>query len=528
MYLVTAAEMQEMDRRTIESFGIPGLVLMENAARGATRILLKRFQGLENKKIGVLAGRGNNGGDGFVMARYLFQKGIRVTVYLLSQKPSVKGDAAANLLLLDALGVPVIEMPDARSFSQHRIGLRHQDLWIDAILGTGLKSDVKGYFKDVIEFVNQSKKPVFAVDVPSGLNADTGQPCGACVRAHTTATFAYPKIGHLVYPGAGFTGNLEVVDIGIPPGIAREIGPRQYILGPQTIRDALALRPPDAHKGHTGHLLVVAGSTGKTGAAAMTAVTAMRSGAGLVTLGIPESLNPILEVQVIEAMTSPLPEIPGGALGKSSLDAILDLLADKKCLALGPGLGTAPETRMLVHRLVQESTAPIVIDADGLNCLAGKTAILKKLKVPAILTPHPGEMARLTDSTPAEVQKDRITCARNFSEKFDVHVVLKGARTVIAHPDGRVYVNPTGNAGMAAGGMGDVLTGIVAGLVTQGCAPESAARMGVYLHGSAADDLQRKKGAVGYLATEVIDAIPEQFQKLERGELEFRFGDPQL
>jgi len=491
MYLVTAGEMQEMDRQTIESYGLPGRVLMENAGLGATRIILRQFKGLINKKVGIVAGRGNNGGDGFVMARYLSQKGVSVTVYLLAEKTVVKGDAAENLNILAPLDIPVIEMPDQKSFSKHKTSMLHKDIWIDAILGTGLKSDVKGYFRKIIEFINSLKKPVFAVDIPSGLNADTGQPCGICIQAHTTATFAFAKTGHLIFPGATYTGNLEIVDIGIPNYIKRS---------------------PEAHKGNAGHLLIIAGSTGKTGAAAMTAISAMRSGAGLVTLGIPKSLNPVLESQVLEVMTCPLPEAEGDILDESSFNKIMDLIAGKKCLAVGPGLGTASGTKNLVIRIIQECDLPIVIDADGLNSLIDNINILKNLKHPVILTPHPGEMSRLIGRPVSFIQNDRINCARNFAKKFKVHVVLKGARTVIAHPDEKVFINPTGNPGMASGGMGDVLTGIIAGFVAQGYSPESATHAGVYLHGAAADTLQKNIAPFGFLATEVMSAIPGQIQ----------------
>ena len=514
MYLVTANEMQKMDRATIESFGLPGRILMENAGRGATQFFLEQFKDAENKKIGVIAGRGNNGGDGFVIARYLAQKGISVTVYLLSERQKISGDAAANLELLPPLKVPVIEMPDAESFSAHQTAMRHEAIWVDAILGTGLKSDVKEFFKDMIDFINQSNKPVFAVDIPSGLNSDTGQPCGACVRADATATFAFAKTGHFLLPGADYTGNLKIIDIGVPPHIANDVGPLQYLLTPDLIRTVSLPRPLDAHKGHTGHLLVIAGSTGKTGAAVMTAMSAMRAGVGLVTLGIPASLNPILEIHVTEAMTEPLPETKEGVLGEASFNRIMALLSDKKCLAIGPGIGTNPETKMLVQRLLQESKKPMVIDADGLNCLIGRTEILKNFEKPIVLTPHPGEMSRLIGTTAADVQKDRIKCARNFAEKFNVHVVLKGARTVVAHPDGRVFINPTGNPGMASGGMGDVLTGVIAGFIAQGHSPELAAHAGVYLHGAAADSLAKNKGSFGYLATDVMNTLPEAIKRL--------------
>ena len=515
MYLVTAGEMQKIDRFTIESFGIPGRILMENAGQGATQILFEKFGGLKNKKVGIVAGRGNNGGDGFVIARYLAQKGIKATVYLLSKRAMIKGDAAANLKLLDPLSIPVIEIPDKKAFSTHRTSMVHQEIWVDAILGTGLKSEVKGYFKGIIEFINSLNKPVFAVDIPSGLDSDTGQPCGACIRAQATATFAFAKTGLILFPGASYTGSLEIVDIGIPHHIAEEVDPKQHLLTTDLIGNYFKPRPSDVHKGDAGHLLLLAGSPGKTGAAAMTAMSAMRVGAGLVTLGLPNSINAILESQILEAMTFPLPETDDGMLGESSFNAIMELLSGKRCLAIGPGLGSAHETKSLIRRVIQESTVPIVIDADGINSLAGHTKILQNLKAPVILTPHPGEMARLVDSTAKNIQKDRVGCARNFAKRFNVHVVLKGARTIIAHPDGSVFINPTGNPGMASGGMGDVLTGIIAGLVTQGYSPETAAHAGVFLHGTAADAIADKTGPFGFLATDVMRAIPEQIGRLE-------------
>jgi NAD(P)H-hydrate epimerase len=514
MYLVTANEMQEMDRRTIKDFGMPGMVLMENAGRGATRFFLEQFKDIANRQVGVIAGRGNNGGDGYVMARYLKQKGVCVKVYLLATAGRIQGDAAANLQFLKSLDIPLIELPDEASFSKHQSEMARLDVWIDAILGTGLKSDVKGFFKTAIEFINGLAKPVFAVDVPSGLNSDTGQVCGTCIQAKATATFAFAKTGHLIHPGAQYTGALNVVDIGIPLPIVEAVRPRQRLLTGDLIQSCLPLRLPDAHKGTTGHLLVVAGSPGKTGAAAMTTMAALRSGAGLVTLGCAQSLNAVLESQILEAMTAPLPEIQAGVLGESAFEIIRSLMEGKKCVALGPGLGQTEETRRLVNKIVGACPIPLVIDADGLNNLAGKTDLLTGARAPVILTPHPGEMARLADTTAGAVQQDRVKSARDFATAFNVHVVLKGARTVIAHPDGQVFINPTGNAGMASGGMGDVLTGIIAGLVTQGIAPPEACRVGVYLHGAAADSLTQHMGPYGYLAGDVIEAIPGEIKKI--------------
>ena len=517
MYLVTAEEMREMDRRTIESFGVPGRVLMENAGLGATRVMRSHFPDLESKKVGVLAGRGNNGGDGFVMARYLSFRGVKVTVFLLSKRARVKGDAGANLALLNPLNIPVMEVEDSAGLRRKKTAMRRQDIWVDALLGTGLNADVSGHYREAIDFINRLEKPVLSVDVPSGLNADTGQVCGTCIRARVTATFGFAKLGLRVFPGAELCGNLEIIDIGIPPFIAEAVNPRQFLLTRTALGAKLGGRTPEAHKGTTGHVLVVAGSPGKTGAAAMTAMAAMRAGAGLVTLGIPEGLNPTVEPQVTEVMTLPLPETDSGRLDASAMAVVRSHLEGKRCLAIGPGIGTGDGAGRLVFSLLAEARTPLVIDADGINLLAGDPHALKKVRVPVILTPHPGEMARLLHTAPTHVQQDRVGCARNFAKTFGVHVVLKGAATVIAHPDGSVHINSTGNSGMAAGGMGDVLTGLIAGFIAQGYPAETAANLGVYLHGRAADHLSECRGPFGFLATEVMDRIPEEINLLMWG-----------
>jgi len=514
MYLVTANEMQAMDRRTIESFGLPGRILMENAGRGAAVFLITLFPDIATRRVGIIAGHGNNGGDGYVIARCLSQRDVNVTVFLLSERARVAGDAAANLKLLSPLGVPVVEIPNLEAFDAVRASMRDRDLWIDAILGTGLQSEVRGYFREVIDFINSLGRPVFAVDVPSGLNADTGQPCGSCIQAHATATFGFAKTGHFQFPGTALSGKLHVVDIGIPPHVVEEVAPRQFLLTDRDVQKDINPRPPDSHKGRTGHLLIVAGAPGKTGAAAMAALAAMRAGAGLVTLAAPSGINPILASGVLEVMTALLPEIEGGRLGMSAFETIQGLLAGKRCLAVGPGLGQAPDTRELLQRLVAESRLPLVIDADALNSLAGATAILKERAAPVVLTPHPGEMARLAETTVASLQADRITCARDFAQTYMVHLVLKGAHTVIAHPDGFIFINSTGNSGMASGGMGDVLTGLIAGFITQGFPISAACHLGVYLHGAAADRQAKHKGPWGYLASDVIASIPSEIRRL--------------
>nr|NJM01286.1 NAD(P)H-hydrate dehydratase [Desulfobacula sp.] len=514
MLLVTANEMQEMDQKAIHSFGIPGLVLMENAGRGAVRVLLPALKGKSIRNIAVLAGRGNNGGDGFVMARYLLEKGYGITVFLLAPKEAVKGDALAQMQLFEKLcdrssDASLVEIRDEAGLKTNRSRLLHHDLFIDAVLGTGLNSDLRGLIRDAVELMNSSGKPVFSVDIPSGLNADTGKPMGAAVKAFATATFAFAKAGHILYPGNLHTGELSIIDIGIPNFIAREKNIQLSLIERAEIAALFPSREFNSHKGSFGHLLVIAGSTGKTGAAALCANAAMRCGTGLVTLGAAQSLSPVLEGLVLEPMTHALPEKEKGFLSENCLADILSLLNGKQALALGPGLGTREDTATLVRQLVEQSPVPLVLDADAVNCLADDPNILKRKTVPAILTPHPGEMARLCRLSTHDVQADRLGLARKFASTWEVILILKGAQTVIAMPDGRAFINPTGNPGMASGGMGDVLTGMVAGFLAQGFSPETASLAGVYLHGLCADVLSKQKGAFGFLAQDMVQSIPE-------------------
>ncbi len=445
-----------------------------------------------------------------------------MTVYLFAEASRLEGEALANFRLLEKLPLPVREVPDTAHLAARKEEMHRAAVWVDALLGTGLKDDLRGFLREVVEFLDSLGRPVFAVDLPSGLDADTGRPRGACLRAEITATFGFPKIGLLLYPGASYTGRLEVCDIGIPAVVVERLRPRQRLITPEAVREALPARPPDAHKGTTGHVLLLAGSPGKTGAAALAALAALRAGAGLVTVGCPSSLNPVLETLLREPMTFPLPEEEPGVLGPSALQALAGLIAGKECLAVGPGLGTDPRTRALVRGLLA-CPVPLVIDADGLNALAGDLAPLSRAAAPVVLTPHPGEMARLLGTSVTAVQQDRVASARALAQVAGAHVVLKGARTVIAHPDGGVEINPTGNPGMAAAGMGDVLTGVVAGLLAQGASPQDACRAAVWLHGDAADEAARRRGPRGYLAGEVIDVLPRRIaRRLAPGPVENR------
>ena len=495
MKFCTAAEMRRLDEKTIKECGLPGVVLMENAGRGAARLTREHFGDLAGKNVTVVCGRGNNGGDGFVMGRIFHGWGAAVRFFLLSTRDRVGGDARVNLDVALKMGLECVEIQTEAHLDG--FDLSGQDLVVDAILGTGLSSEVRGLYRDVIDRINSSGLPVVSVDIPSGLDADTGRVLGAAVRADLTATFGLPKAGLLLWPGCDLTGRLEVVDIGIPPHVLNEADPRKELILESGLLGLLPPRMPIGHKGVYGHVLIVAGSTGMTGAAALAAQGAARAGAGLVTLAVPASLNPILEAKVTEAMTEPLPEELPGFLSAEAGDRILELARDKSVLALGPGLGIRPGTVDLVRRLVGACDLPLVIDADGLNALAGAVDVLKTARRDVILTPHPGEMSRLCGWKTSDIAADRLGAAREFAENTGVVLALKGFGTVVAAPDGRLWLNTTGGPHMAGGGMGDVLTGMIAGLAAQGLDALDAARLGVFAHGLAGDLAAADKGARG-------------------------------
>jgi ADP-dependent NAD(P)H-hydrate dehydratase / NAD(P)H-hydrate epimerase len=516
MRLVTASEMKDMDRLAMDRIGIQGVVLMENAAGGACRVFLEHFNPGRGSLVVVFCGKGNNGGDGFAMARRLSGAGLKVIVICLAPVSQLAGDALINFEIVERLGIAVIQAatpPELTACAGH---LRECDYIIDGILGTGLNSDVKGIYLDAIQMINASGKKVMSIDIPSGLNADNGRIMGAAVRADLTVTFGYPKLGQVLFPGADLAGKLEVIDIGIPEMVSHMVKSRHILTEPDDFIDLLREEKRDAHKGDRGHLLVLAGSTGKTGAAAMTALGALRAGAGLVTVCMPSSLNRILEVKLTEAMTEPLPETTEGTLSIRAKDRILSLAENKSAIVIGPGLSTHPETTRLVRELAVECDLPMVIDADGLNALAEEPGILNRLNGQKILTPHPGEMGRLTGLKGSDIQLDRLGAAVRFIEQHKCCLVLKGARTVIAAPGEKTYINPTGNPALASGGSGDVLTGIIAGLLTRGAPVIKAAVAGAYLHGLAADLLAEKMGEKGVLASELPDVIPGLMESLRK------------
>jgi ADP-dependent NAD(P)H-hydrate dehydratase / NAD(P)H-hydrate epimerase len=510
MYLVTARQMRAFDSVAIQDFGIPGVVLMENAGRATFQILKSHMDDdVDGLRVAVVAGPGNNGGDGYVIARYLINHGAEVDIYLLAPRESIKGDALINLKILAKMTDRIYEATDEECLADAIEAWAEVDVIVDAILGTGLTSEVRSPYREVIEEINNLPAFKLAVDLPSGLDADTGKVLGAAVRADVTATYGFMKLGMALHPGLDYCGDVEVVDICIPQPAIDENRPRAELYQDPTCLEYVLLRSdPEAHKGMFGHLLIVGGSVGKTGAPAMAAMSASRVGAGLVTVGVPASLNAILEMKLTEEMTEPLPENLPGYLGEAAAERILELAAGKRCMVLGPGLSTAQGVSDLVKTLVQGFSGWMVIDADGLNAIADDPDVLKGAACQLVLTPHPGEMGRLMGCSATEVQEDRVGMARTLATDNGVWVVLKGARTITASPDGRIFVNTTGNPWMASGGQGDVLSGILGGLLAQGIPGEEALPFGVYIHGLAADNVAERTGPAAVLATDVIKELP--------------------
>ena len=519
MRLAGAAAMRRLDERTIREAGIPGHVLMERAGDGAARAFLDEHPGIAGRPVAVICGKGNNGGDGLVIARALLARGTPARAFVLADEPAVQGDPRRMLEAARRAGVPVEFLRDEAALERARPAIAECAGLVDAIFGTGLEREVAGLPARAIRVINALRpgRPILAVDVPSGVDATTGAVLGAAVTADLTVSFGLAKLGHVLFPGAAHAGKLRIVDIGIPPAYVAEASLRDAILTREEALAALPPRPGDSHKGTFGHLLVLAGSPGKTGAAALAAQAAMRCGTGLVTLGAPESLAPILATKLTEVMCEPLPETDARTLGRKALERLRDLAAGKTALAVGPGISTHPETREVVVSIVRGATLPAVVDADGLNALKGRADTLHGAHGPRVLTPHPGEMGRLLGVESSAVNADRIGCARAFAAQHGVVLVLKGAHTIIARPDGEVRVNLTGNPGMASGGMGDALTGMIGGFLAQGVEAGAAAGLAVYLHGLAADRAARERGRVGLLASDVIERLPRTIAELERG-----------
>lgn len=511
--VLNARQMRAADRRTIDDIGVPSAVLMENAGRQVVAALEALIEDLPAQRVAVLCGTGSNGGDGFVVARVLNQRGIEAPVFLLGEGSGVRGDARINLDILGHIGVPVVEIADAAAWELHGSHVTGADVVVDALVGTGLSRPLSGLHETVVSDVNAAAVSVVAVDLPSGFSADTADAIGPAIVADLTVTLGAPKVPLVLAPAERSAGDVVVADIGIPLFVIDEVdGPRLFLLTREYVRTLVTPRGPDAHKGEFGRVVVVAGSLGMTGAAALAGKAALRAGAGLVTVATPASVQPVVAGLGAEFMTVPLADATG-RLTAEAVDDVLALAAD--VVAIGPGLGNGPGVTRFVHAMLERCESPLVLDADALNACVGEvTRLVGREGRPVVITPHPGEMARLLGCRTDDVQANRAGLAAEFAERHHVTVVLKGHRTLIATPEGEVFVNPTGSPGMATAGSGDVLTGMLASALAQTLDPTAACQLAVYLHGAAGELADADEGEMAMIAGDIVRHIGDAAQEL--------------
>ena len=511
--VVTAKEMKKIDDDTIHSYGIGSLDLMENAGKGIVKEIKRRFKDISSRHILIFCGKGNNGGDGLVVARLLFNLNVNTTVFLLERRANLKKEAAINAELAFNLGIEIIETDETNlSLLDHH--LKNCDIIIDALLGTGLIRPVSGMYKHTIKKINDSNKYIVAIDIASGLDSDTGLLIGECIHADLTLALAFFKRSHLLFPAAEQIGELGLIDIKIPVELSTSHSLEVQVTEESDLKSWLPQRSAASHKGNYGHVMVIAGSKGKGGAAGLTALSALRTGCGLVTLALPESCQKAFEFHPLEVMTLPAPETNAGTFALSARKLLLTHSKGMSVVAIGPGLSTEPETVQLITELIPMIDCPVIIDADALNAMAQNQNIFSQLKTNAILTPHPKEMSRITGIKTSTILEKRIEVARNFARSHSVNVVLKGAATLIAHPSGMTTINPTGNPGMATAGSGDILTGIISSLVAQGLPSERAAIAGSYLHGLSGDIFARRETQASLIAGDLLRTLPDAMKRI--------------
>lgn len=518
MKIVTSEQMRELDRCAIEDYGIPGLLLMESAGQrvaGAAKEMLSPMR-LPHHVV-IVCGRGNNGGDGFVAGRHLVRDGVFVEIWALAREEDYRGDAAVNFKILkNSMSVSLKHILEEDDLQGFRAALLRADLVVDAILGTGIKRKVKALFAAVINHINAAEIPVLSVDIPSGVDADDGHICGAAIRAQQTVTFAFPKRGFFLFPGASCVGKLRIVDIGIPETLAAESDLNLNMITASLVKENLLPRPLDGHKGTFGRVLVVAGSPGMTGAAALTANAALKGAAGLVYVATAESLRPVLEAKLMEPIAIGLPELSKEqCISRCAVPEILRILKRCTALAIGPGLAHAQETFSLLQELLRLSPVPMVIDAGALTALSQDPALLREASHTPVVTPHPGEMAELCGLTLEEVQKQRLTLAAQKAVEWGAIVVLKGAYSVVALPTKEVYINPVANPVMATAGTGDILTGLIVSQLAQDQPPSLAALCGTYIHGYAGELAAEVYGEQGVTAQQIAEQIPAVFSRIK-------------
>ncbi len=512
MNIVLNEEMKKIDKIAIEEYGMPGIILMENAGICVVEEILK--SDTQGSRYSIICGRGNNGGDGFVIARHLFNKGYNIKVFIIGSSQDIKGDALTNFNILKKLNIDVHEIVHINNFNKLKYGILNNPIIIDALFGTGLKGEVNKLEEKVIDMINEYSNYTFSVDIPSGINGNDGSICKTAIRANKTITFGLLKCGNILYPGANYNGEVILKDIGIPNKIINNMDLKNNIITEKIVKDNLPRRKRDSHKGDFGKANVIAGSKGMTGAAILTCRAAFRSGLGLLRLYIPESLNFIIKTNTPEVITVPLHEMRKGVIGINHIEKIIKGTADADVLTIGPGSGDTSELAEIVRRVLEVVEIPIVLDADGLNVLARNKEWLTSKKSKLVITPHIGEMSRLTGLPIEEIKEDKISIAREFSERWNLITVLKGASTIIASPDGQIYINRNGNPGMATAGSGDVLTGIITGLIAQGIEPFQAAITGVYLHGLSGDRIVKSKGEYGLVAGDIVEELPYTIKEI--------------
>lgn len=504
MKILTAEEMHKLDSQISKEAGMPEIVLMENAGRAVADLAEEYLQVVAGKKIVLLIGKGNNGGDGLVAARKLGAKGAFVSVIAMNQEKEFKGAAAQEFKILQAYPVPIYFWTEKKKVQESIVDACFEaDLMIDAMLGTGFKGQLQGNIATAVEALSQVPTPVLAVDIPSGVEADTGK-CEAALKAKFTVTMIAQKLGLCLYPGAAYCGEVVVADIQAPPALLEAMPDKLATLEEDIVARLLPRRAPNAHKGTNGRINIIASSIGYLGAGELCSKAAVRAGGGLVSLYTDEAVWPLLAIKSTEVMVRPLPA--------NSLAEIISTTLDADVLAIGPGMGKAPETQKLIRELLPELGLPMVIDADGLNALDGHTIILKKIPR-KVITPHPGEMARLLDVSTQEVLAEPVQTALLAAKKWQAVVVLKCTPTIVALPTGQAFINTTGNEGMATGGCGDVLTGVIAAFLGQGLTLEAAALCGVYVHGLAGD-MAGEKGKIGIKAGDLIEHLPGAMKKI--------------
>jgi len=518
MKLMDAQTVRTVDRAAVLRYGIKGLVLMENAGRGVAEAVKAELssRGSVTGRVVVVAGKGNNGGDGFVAARHLRNSGASVVVIALVGLDDLKGDALVNARAWVKMGGEIVTVRTVAGFKKHRSLLTHSSVIVDAIFGTGLSTPVRGYYAGVIEIINSFTEKVVSVDIPSGVDATTGAVLGVAVKAAVTVTMAAAKLGLYLYPGREHSGRIELVDIGCPKELVEDASIRWELAGGDYLRKVLRPRKTDSHKGSHGHLLVAAGSPGMIGAAYMAAMGALRAGAGVVTVGVPAGLRAALDRKAVEFMTKGLAEGPSKALGMASLEDVKEAAAGKTCLVIGPGFVASKDAGSLIEAVLKDTDIPVLIDGGALSSLAGRASVIKKSKAPVVITPHPGEVARLLGVSPTDVQADRVAAAERLVKATGAVVVLKGASTVVASAE-KVFINPTGNPALSTAGTGDILAGVIGGLMAQDCGALGAAVSGAYLHGLAADIITARGKGCGMVASDLLGAIPEAFDLVMAG-----------